>query len=282
VLLPVWSFLFAWLCARMWRGGPGWRAYFGVFAWGIGIHILGDWITAFGTVFLAPLSEQRFALSTTFIIDLWLLFFLLVGSVACAVWRASRVPAWAALGVAWGYIAFQGWQQGNAVEFGARYARAQGLSDAKVSAVPRPVSPFNWTVMVEAGERIDRADVRLTTRPALLASIGWDFADRLAAPYAQAADAKWTRIERFGPPANAAIARAALATPELAYFRWFAVYPVLYRLDSGNPSTCVWFKDLRFVTPGRDALPFRHGVCREAQGPWVAYALDGDARVPAR
>jgi inner membrane protein len=254
LLLPIWSFLFAWLCAKLWRGGPRWRAYFGVFAWGIGIHIVGDWITAFGTMFLAPLSDRRFALSTTFIIDLWLLLFLLAGTVGCFVWRSSRVPAAAALCAAVGYIAFQGWQHGIAIDFGERYARAAGLGDARVSALPRPVSPFNWTVMVEDAERIHRADVRLTEGPALLARLGAPFIERLAAPYARRDDAQWSRTERFGGGGTAPTVRAALATPELAYFRWFADHPVLYRIDRGNPSTCIWFEDLRFVTPGREVV----------------------------
>ena len=107
VLLPLWSFVFAWLCAKLWRGGPGWRAYFGVFAWGIGIHIIGDWITSYGTMLLSPLSDRRFALSTTFIIDLWLGAILLAGCIASLAWRTSRAPAAAALvGVA-AYVAFR-------------------------------------------------------------------------------------------------------------------------------------------------------------------------------
>src|SRR5262245_1574824 len=102
LLLPVWAFAFAWLCALLWRGGPGWRAYFGVFAWGIGIHIAGDWITSYGTMFLAPLSSHRFALSTTFIIDLWLSFVLLAGALACVAIRGSRVPSAVTLAAAVG------------------------------------------------------------------------------------------------------------------------------------------------------------------------------------
>ena len=88
LMLPLWSIVLAWLCAMLWRNGPGWRAYFGVFAWGIGIHIAGDWITSFGTLLLAPFSVRRFALSTTFIIDLWLLR------------SSSRAPSRASCGAA--------------------------------------------------------------------------------------------------------------------------------------------------------------------------------------
>jgi hypothetical protein len=56
---------------------------------------------------------------------------------------------------------------------------------------------------------------------------------------------------------------------------------VLYRVDRGNPSTCAWFQDLRFFTPGRHTRPFRYGMCREGTGPWERYELAADgARVP--
>ena len=44
ILLPAWAMLLALLCAFIWRNGPRWRAYFGVIAWNIGIHIAGDLI----------------------------------------------------------------------------------------------------------------------------------------------------------------------------------------------------------------------------------------------
>jgi len=37
----------------------------------IGAHIAGDVITSYGTMLLAPLSDWRAAIGTTFIIDLW-------------------------------------------------------------------------------------------------------------------------------------------------------------------------------------------------------------------
>jgi hypothetical protein len=39
----------------------------------------------------------------------------------------------------------------------------------------------------------------------------------------------------------------------------------------------VWFKDLRFLTPGRDAFPFIYGMCSEGTGPLRPYQLsDGE------
>ena len=78
-------------------------------------------------------------------------------------------------------------------------------------------------------------------------------------------------------------AREAWSQPQFAFFRWFAEEPVLLRVDSGNPSTCAWFQDLRFFTPGRDTWPFRYGMCREGDGPWQLFRLYGDdVRVPVK
>jgi hypothetical protein len=34
-------------------------------------------------------------------------------------------------------------------------------------------------------------------------------------------------------------------------------------------STCAWFVDLRFLTPGRETMPFLYGACRDRPGaPW--------------
>jgi len=271
LMLPLWSWLCALLCAKLWRHGPGWRAYFGVFAWGIGIHILGDWITSFGTMLLAPLSDHRFALATTFIIDLYLMGALLAGVVACLVWTHSRAPAVASLAVVAATIAFQGWQHQNAIALGEAHARATGFNDARVSALPRPLSPFNWMVVVEDDTRLVHAPLRLTTSEPMLAQLGIEFFDRLAAGYAPAATARWTAVDRFGPDP---LAREAFAASEFEFFRWFAAHPALHRIDRKGESTCAWFEDLRFLTSGRDVMPFRYGLCRDGRGPWAAHELE--------
>ena len=51
---------------------------------------------------------------------------------------------------------------------------------------------------------------------------------------------------------------------------------MLYRVDRGGAESCVWFEDLRFVTPGRERVPFRYGMCRDAGGAWAANVLRAD------
>jgi inner membrane protein len=92
-------------------------------------------------------------------------------------------------------------------------------------------------------------------------------------------DARWITAERYGTRlADILLAREAYAQPNFRFFRWFAVYPSLLRIDVGNPERCVWFQDLRFVTPGREGTPFRYGMCREGDGSWQAFQLVDEGR----
>ena len=102
VCLPVWAFLFAllaaWFCR--WRGiaAPR-RSVLGVlFGAGIGLHILFDCITSFGTMVWSPVSWSRVQFDWTFIIDLALtgilLFFLLLSWVAGRTERRTGRAAW--------------------------------------------------------------------------------------------------------------------------------------------------------------------------------------------
>lgn len=241
LMLPLWAALIAVIFAALWRFRPGWRAYFGVAACGLATHIVGDLITGFGTMIFAPLSDARYALSATFIIDLWFTGIILAGLIACALFRASRVPALAALAVLSSYVGLQVGMRERAIEFGERYGAAQGISGATVTAVPRPVSPFNWTVIVGEDHRYHYAHVnviRSEVPPVPGPEAG--FIERLDAPYRPLEHARWERAERFGAHDHeAALAREVFAEKDFRFFRWFAAYPVLLRIDAGNPEHCV-------------------------------------------
>jgi len=284
ILLPLWAYLLARLCAVAWRRDRSWRAYFGVIGFGLGIHIAGDWITSFGTMVFAPLSDARVGIGTTFIIDLWFTGVILAGLAAGVVWRASPVPAIAGLATLCGYIAFQGVLQQRAVEWGEAYARDSGLKRAEVTAQPRPVSPFNWMVVVRSGEEARYSFINLVRREPLRPAPDAGIVALFDAAYLPLPQAQWVRATRFGSSAaERAVAREAWSQPRFAFYRWFAEEPVLLRVDSGNPSTCAWFQDLRFFTPGRGTWPFRYGMCREEGAPWQLFRLDGnDTRVPIR
>ncbi|HKO06020.1 MAG TPA: metal-dependent hydrolase [Candidatus Acidoferrales bacterium] len=103
VCLPVWAFVLAVAVGWFWRRrgipAPGRGALTALFGCGIGLHILFDCITSFGTMVWSPISWTRVSWNWTFIVDLALtgvlLYFLLLARVAeepagrGRVWRAA-------------------------------------------------------------------------------------------------------------------------------------------------------------------------------------------------
>lgn len=281
LLAPLWALPVAWLLARILREPGGWRALYGVCMLAIVAHIAGDWITSYGTMILAPLSDWRAGIGTTFIIDLWFSGIILAGLVLSMFFYKTRIPAVAASVVLCGYVAFQYLQKVKALEFGERYAAERGLRGARIVAHPRAVSPFNWTVFVSDESAHRFAHVNLARAEPRRYAPGDGFVARLDAPYLPLALARWEVRSRYGESRELeTLAREAWKSPALSFFRWFAERPAFDGLTDG--SACVWFLDLRFVNPGRDWVPFRFGACREQPGsPWRGFErLDHGGRAP--
>jgi inner membrane protein len=274
VMLPLWSLLLGVLAAAVLRNRAGWRRYGWIAAAAIGIHIAGDWITQFGTMLLAPLSDARFGLGSTFIIDLALSAIIVAGLVASALLRASRVPALVALALlpAWIGVSLVG--RHEATQFARAWAEEHGIAAQSIGASPRPASPFNWTVYVFDGESYHVAHVNTRRRQPLPVRDGDHLIRRLSAPYQPLAFATWERLPKFGADAQA-LAREVWQHPQFEFFRWFAMFPLVYRIDASERETCVWYRDLRFSFPGRGSMPFRFGMCRDGPGSdWSPFVLD--------
>ena len=266
LLLPAWALLYSWILAKLLRDPGGWRALYGITALALLAHIAGDLITSFGTIVLAPFSDWRAAIGTTFIIDLWFSGIILAGLVGSAFLYKSRIPALAAAVLLTGYVGFQYAQRQHAIELGDHYVAAQGLKDARVTVHPRPVSPFNWTVFVSDAEKHRYAHVNLMRKEPRHYQPGDGFIAKIDAPYLPVEQAVWVERPRYGNTDQALIREAWNSQP-LYFFRWFADLPAFDGMGDG--STCVWFTDLRFLTPGREGMPFRYRVCRERPGaPW--------------
>jgi len=261
LLLPLWAFALSWLLAKILREPGGWRSLYGVTAMAIGLHIAGDVITSYGTIVLAPLSDWRAGIGTTFIIDLWFSGIIVAGLLVSLIFRKTRIPATASLVVLVGYVGFQYLQRERALEFGEQYALQSGLAGARITAQPRPVSPFNWTVFV-SDERAHRfAHINLNREEVKPYRPGDGFIARIDSPYLPLDKAIWVVRRRYGEVDERFIEEAWRSEP-LAFFRWFADLPAF----DGRDPACAWFVDLRFDTPGRGGTPFRYGACRDAPG----------------
>jgi inner membrane protein len=263
LLLPLWALLYSWLLAKMLREPRGWKALYGVTAMGLGLHIAGDVITSFGTIVLAPFSDWRAAIGTTFIIDLWFSGIIVAGLIV-SIFVRNRIPAVVASVALAGYVGFQYLQREQALEFGREYASKSAIQDARITAHPRPVSPFNWTVYVSDEQTHRFAHVNLVRTEEKRYQPGDGFVARIDAPYLPKDKAIWVVRRRYGEVDQQFIAEA-WNSDALAVYRWFADLPAL----DAKQGNCAWFVDLRFDTPGRPFTPFRYGACRDAPGaPW--------------
>ena len=254
IMLPLWALGLSWLLAKIVRDPGGWRALYGVTAMAIGAHIAGDVITSYGTMILAPFSDWRAGIGTTFIIDLWFSGIIVAGLLASIVASRSRWPAVAALAVLIAYVGFQYTLRQQALEFARRHA----WPGAQVDVQARPVSPFNWTAFVSDDEKHEYAHVNLVRTEPRPYAPGDGFIARLDSPYLPLNEAIWVRRTRYGEM-DPERAREAWSSPAMAPVRWFDELPAF----DGTNGRCVWFVDLRFLTPGRDGMPFRYGACRE-------------------
>jgi inner membrane protein len=282
VMAPLWALVLGFVFATVQRGKRvSWRDFYGVSLLALVSHIVGDLITSFGTMIYAPISDARVAWNTTFIIDLWFSGIIIAALLASWIWRNSWAPSRIGLVVLAAYVGFQAIQHQRALEFGKRYAERYASNGAEVSARPGPVLPFNWMVIVADGDLYHYAHVNLR-RAAPLPSPAPDagLITRVNAGYAPLAEARWITLNKYGPdPSQRELVQRALAHPQLGFYRWFAEYPALYRINRASPATCVWFQDLRFTIPGREASSFRYGLCNEnGIDHWRAFRLLGDGR----
>src|SRR5262245_20678434 len=182
-LLPLWALLYAWILALILREPRGWRPLYFVTALGLALHIAGDVITTYGTMILAPFSDWRAQIGTTFIIDLWFSGIIAAGLLASGLLRRSRWPAVAGCAGLAGYVGFQYLQKEKAAEFGERFARDQRIQGAIVNVQPRPVSPFNWSVFVSDAEAHRFTHVNLLREAPLIYREGEGFIAMLDSTY---------------------------------------------------------------------------------------------------
>lgn len=276
LMWPLWSVLLGVVLARLFRRPPLWKRASWIAASGVGIHIAGDWITQFGTMLLAPVSDARFGLGSTFIIDLVLSGTLVLGLLVSLLVRSSRVPAVVALALLPVWIGVSLIGRAEALEFARAYAAREGIAAQTIDAAPRPASPFNWTVVVFDGRQYRYAHVNTRRTEPLAAGPDDNFVRRFSAPYQPLDRAQWHTAVRLPRGPDEALVQTAWSHPEFEFFRWFAQFPAVERIDRGADGNCVWFRDLRFLTPGRDTVPFRYGMCRLAGEAWRPFRLDGE------
>jgi inner membrane protein len=281
VLLPVWAILLGSLFAALNRDKAHWRAYVLVSAVALFSAILSDTLTAWGTEILWPVSDYRAAIGTTFVIDPWFTGIIALSLAAAIGWH-GRHFAQVGIVVLLSYVGFQGLLKHEALGLAQKRIRDEGLKDAHAAAFPQPLSPFNWKLIITAGESYHVALVNLLTEKrsskpgehsGLLA--------RVTHAYQPRAALQWNLEQRFGDKKKwQTKTKEVWWHDDFARFRRFARLPVLYRIDENPAGVCIWFTDLRYILPGL-IPPFRYGMCADDErATWHLYRLrrGGDER----
>lgn len=283
LLLPVWALLLSWAFAGLWRGRYSWQSFYGVSAIGIGIHILGDIITAYGTMILAPFSMTKFAFPTTFIIDPWftgiILFSLLLGWVFR---QHARRIAIVGLAVLVSFVGYQATLHNKALALARAYADMQGWPGAEVHALPQFLLPYHWKLVVTHQDRYYVTYVNLVkptpSMPDAESPVG--FVQQVLAYYKPISRLNWLVHERYGSPDTSHdLAREIWSLDEFRDIRRFMKFPALDRIEQRAEGTCGVFIDHRFVVDGVRIPPFQFGACRDAQQHWRLYRFKSNQSI---
>ena len=274
LLLPLWSFVIVGLFSVVSRRRGAFAPAFLVATLGLVSHIAADVVTAYGTAILYPLSDSRFSLSTTFVIDTLFTTVIAVG-LTFSLWRRRRDATVIALAFLCVYVGGLGLLKQQAIEAGWASARENHIQPDSLHALPQPFSPFNWKLIGVQGPIRYTAHVNLVSHSPLVPSLpGLRRVAAIAKAYQAPTQLTWQYRHRYGDrPALRPLVAQLWQHPRFAAFRRFSVHPALSRIDDDGDGACVWFTDLRYDLP---ALPdtFRFGFCRDRSGnPWQLYRL---------
>ncbi len=264
VLLPLWAALLALPLSRMLS--LRWSSTLAACAVGLFAHIIGDWVTLYGTRLMYPLSEQAYALGISFDVNPWVTLIAICGFALSRYWR-PRFAALTTLALIGVLLGGQMMMRQQALQMAEEYAREQGIDAAAAQALPQPLSPFHWALLLEVDDGYRLAYLDLLGHAAItLPSPTW--VEQMLIAYRSGQHLAWTH---HAQPTVYPIARKAWEQAALAPFRRFALSPALLRIDETDRETCVWFTDMRHRLPVL-LPPFRYGLCQSSgESNWRPY-----------
>jgi inner membrane protein len=260
VMAPLWGVLVAGVAHLVTRRRHRFAELWLLATLALLFHCALDSLTSYGTQLFAPLSSAPYAFPVLFIIDP--LCWLILGTACALAWRrGSLAVARAGLAALVGYVVLASGLMLWAERAAIGYSQSVGAGRT-VLALPQPLSPTHWKLVVIDGDTYHTAYLSLLGGARAAAPDDAGFLARSWAGYQPATALHWVKRHRFGTdPPMRGFGRYAWTRDELGEFRRFALLPQLYAIiDRGGDAGCGWFADLRFETPARSP-PFRVGIC---------------------
>jgi inner membrane protein len=215
---------------------------------GLATHILFDWITSFGTMFLIPVTRHRFALDWVFILDPVFTGIVALSLLAAVIFRPrGRMLAGIGASLLLLYLGFCAVLHAHALATWKAIDRPP--EGARVAALPQFLSPFRWLGLAEHDGEVHAAffDVGPFARgdgtpepPTRVSEIWKSLADGYPPPGR-------VRIRRWSKPARSPALDAAYALPEVRIYLDFARFPLATVQNQPDGTTSVTLQDLRFL-----------------------------------
>ena len=238
ILLPLYSLLLACIFQRISKVKNFFYFYLLCFL-SLLSHVLLDLVTSFGTMALSPLSDQRLAWDIIFIIDPYFTAILLIPFLLTYLFkRYNRQLGVISISILVPYIALCIYSHNKAVSMAYRDASEGGLAPHVVAALPQPLSPFKWVLLIDTGDTLYQRFIDINNRDNSsqgMNGIMWE----------KWPDSPW--IDK------------ALTLPGVEFYMWFARFPVAVVKDMADGRHLVEFIDLRFDIL-RDRIPFTYRV----------------------
>jgi len=266
LMMPIWALVLAWVMSQLTRlttkQDHHWKNFYVLCLLALGIHIFGDVITAYGTEVFSPISNYRLSFPSTFIIDLYFSGIILVAILLSVfIKRHAKNISLAGLGVLLGYILLQNYWMHQALEDTYAHVPVKHLKVKKINAIPQPLSPFNWKIIVETEDKYYLRYVNIHRDKVKQAEKQDGMLKRVDALYTQKNFYNWTVVNKFGVGPIQELAKEIWQHDRMNTVRRFMEYPAVQRLEQWEEATCVFFSDQRFVL-GDIRAPFIFGACQ--------------------
>lgn len=277
ILLPFWALLLSHAFALISRNKYHWKDFYLVSALGLAIHILGDVITAYGTMFLAPFSMAKFAIPTTFILDPYFTGIILVSIILFKLFSSrGKLIATSGLAVLISYIGLQGVLHFEAQSIAREYAEKNKLDYEKIYVMPQPFSPFHWKMIIQSQHRYHVAYTDFFKNKKLEVTEEAGFFEKLDALYQPVASLGWQQVHKFGTQ-DTTLHQANWLRDEMKPLRKFMMFPAVVDYKEEG---CTWFIDHRFVLGNLRNAPFVFGACKEDNNRFMIYRRNGKIKEP--
>ena len=251
-LTPVLALMIAAVLARLKKGflpeSPyTWQKFFTPTLAGALMALFLAVICEKGAALLAPFWQAKLSFGVLYSFDIGLFIGLLVFMALGVMFRRLRIEiSQLVLLLLIGYIGVATTFKLKANAIGDRYAQAMELEVDHVYALPQPLSPFYWRIIVKTtDQRLHDTMVSLKRKRTIVVTPETPPLRRAKAAYKPVHEAVWRIYNRFGYEDTDFVA-AAWRSEVSQRLGWASRFAVLKDIVTYENKRCARFKDLRF------------------------------------